>query len=297
MNKSIERQIKQIYNEVFKKVFSEKRLNSLSKGFKIDIEASVYTLKNSDKYNEFCKKFAQELAKKGLSSQKGIWRRYFEAARKSHYIGLPKTFNEFETKILQESVVKNFNMIKSIPDKMLDLLNHKYSNTLIQEVAEGKLNRGTFKKKLEKHGITNAKMIARTETAKLQTDILKSRATNLGSKCYIWLSSNDRRTRISHKVMNGVLVFWDNNPTFVDITKKRNTSSYQYGPGQFVNCRCSPEPVFDLDDITFPIKVAENAVLTSQYAGKNKENLNIKGIKTYTKNQFIEKFKNIIEGE
>lgn len=245
MSKVIERQIKKIYNEVFKKVFNKNRINSLSEGNRVGIEYAIIQLKNSSKYDEFCRKFSKALAQKGLNSQKGIWRKYFEAARKSRYIALPKTFNEFENKVLETAIKQNFEAIKSIPDKILEIVNHKYTTTLIEEVAKGNLNRGSFKKQLEKHGIKNAGVIARTETAKLQSTILENRATSLGSIAYEWLSSNDKRTRPSHKAMNGVIVFWR------PFNLEQPLLDNMYGnAGCFPNCRCSPNPILDEDDLT-----------------------------------------------
>lgn len=242
MSKAIENQINKIYKEVFKKVFTKERMTQLLNNNKLGVEFAVMQMKSSSKYEEFCKKFAIALAKKGLNNQKGIWRKYFEAAKKSNYIALPKTFNEFENNILKKAVAQNFEAIKSIPDKMIDIINHKYTTTLIEEVAQGKLPRGSFKKQLEKHGVKNAGVIARTETAKLQTIILENRALDLGSVAYIWLASNDRRTRPSHRAMNGVVVFWNFNKPLLDEMRGH--------AGEFPNCRCSPQPLFDEDDLT-----------------------------------------------
>ena len=86
----------------------------------------------------------------------------------------------------------NFNMIKSIPQEMNKILEYKLVGTLIDEVANGKLSRNSFRKELAGHGVKKAKLIARTETAKLQSAITEMRATNIGSICYEWVASMDR---------------------------------------------------------------------------------------------------------
>ena len=263
MNKYIESKIKKIYNEVYKKVFTKERINSLSSGNKIGIDFAILKLKSSQKYEEFCKKFSKELAKKGLSQQVGVWKAYFEAAKKSHHIALPKTFKEFELNIYNNAVKNNLDMIRSIPDKIKETINKEYTDTLIEQVAKGSIGRNSFRKQLENHNIKNARTIARTETAKLQTLIVENRAKNLGSPAYIWKASKDRRTRDAHAAMNNVLVFWNNTPTFKHVNKSGKESSYQYNFGEFVNCRCAGNPIFEIEDIeNFPIKVAENAILT-----------------------------------
>ena len=93
-------------------------------------------------------------------------------------------------------------------------------------------------------GNTHSKVIARTESAKLQTVILENRALDLGSIAYIWLASNDKRTRPSHKAMNGVIVFWNFNKPLLDNMRGH--------AGEFPNCRCSPQPIFDEEDLQKP---------------------------------------------
>lgn len=240
----IEKLINEIYMRLYKKVFDTKTLTDLLQGSKVLIQTKISLLSTSEQYNKFALKFANILAKKGLSQQKGIWRKYFEAAKKLHYVGLPYTYSEFEKQIQEEAIKENFKMIKTIPHEILKLSEHKYVTTLIEEVMEGKLSRGSFKKQLQSHGHKNAGVIARTETAKLQTSILKNRATKLGSKAYIWLSSNDQRTRPSHRAMNGVVVFWKS------ADQKPLLDNMRGDAGEFPNCRCSPEPILDADDLT-----------------------------------------------
>lgn len=244
MNNQIEKQIKDIYSVVFKKVYSKARVNKLSQGDYLDIVEAVTILESSDDYNKFATKFAKELAKKGINNKRGLWRKYYQAAKKLHYIALPKTYTEYEANVMSEAVKQNFTMIKTIPRELLKVLEHKYTSTLIEEVAKGKLNRGSFQRQLEQHGWTNAKLIARTETAKLQTVILQTRATELGSVAYIWRASNDRRTRPSHREMNDVVVFW--RPPM----QKPLRDNMRGNAGEFPNCRCSPQPILDVDNLT-----------------------------------------------
>lgn len=244
MNKSVEKQIQEIYNNVFSKIYNTSSLGKLSRGDRSEILQLVTILESSQSYNKFAKKFAKELSKKGLRRQRGVWRKYYEAARKLHHTSLPSTWKEFELQQMSKAVKHNFLMIKSIPRETLKVMEHRYTSKLIEEVAKGKLPRGSFQREMEKHGMKNAKMIARTETAKLQTAIMESRATDLGSVVYQWQSSNDKRTRQSHRDMNGVIVFWRS------VQTEKPLLDGMYGnAGEFPNCRCSPEPIFDEDDL------------------------------------------------
>lgn len=246
MNKRIENEIRKIYlsvfNKVYKNVKKEKILYSKNKQEKID--DIILRLENSKKYKEFAEKFAKELSKRGLSQQRGIWRKFYAAAKQKKHIVLPSTYKEFELLQFKKAVLHNLKMIKSIPDEVKEVYKYKYTKTLINSVVLGKVGRKTFEKELLESGAKRAKLIARTETAKLQTAILENRSSDLGSIAYIWKSSNDRRTRQSHKEMNNVVVFWRKN------LEKPLLDGMYGNAGEFPNCRCTPLPIFDESDLS-----------------------------------------------
>lgn len=241
---SVERDILKIYNKVYADVFTAKATKSFIKRDRDEALRNVAVLLSSKKYERFARKFSKILTKKGLRGKKGVWRKYFEAAKKSHTYVLPKTFTEFETNVMQETTLHNFEMIKSIPTKVMEIMNKKYTENLINEVIKGSLPRGAFAKELASHGYKQAKLIARTEAAKLQSSIMETRATSLGCVAYEWLASNDKRTRKSHKEMNGVIVFY--RPAM----QKPLLDGMRGNAGEFPNCRCSMEPIVDVEDLT-----------------------------------------------
>lgn len=245
MNRRTEKLIEKIYKDVFSKVFNKRSVDRLSKGDKSLLLKFVTILNSSKEFDKYAQKYAKELTKKGISYQKGEWRKYFNLAKKKGYIGIEKTWSKFEEEQMKKVIVNNFKLIKSIPQQTLEIMERKYTTTLIEEVAKGNLSRGSFYKELKSHGYKNAKMIARTESGKLQTSLIENRALDLGSVAYIWKSSKDKRTRPSHQLMNGVVVFWRQN------TSEKPFLDNMYGdPGGFPNCRCSPNPIFDEDDLT-----------------------------------------------
>lgn len=243
-NKQIEKQIQQIYMKVYNEVFNKNSTFNLMNGSRADIEQRLFKLDSSEKYNEFARKFSVELAKKGLNRERGIWRKYYEAAKKARHIILPSTYKSFELQVYRQTVQHNFEMIKSIPQRMMEVLNHKYTEALIEEVAKGALPRGNFAKMLSQHGVNQAKLIARTESAKLQTEITRQRASNVGAVAYEWVSSNDKRTRPSHREMNGVIVFWRPN------MQQPLRDNMRGDAGCFPNCRCDAQPIVDLEELS-----------------------------------------------
>lgn len=246
MSKATEKQIQKIYETVFKKIYTKSAITKLSHGSRIEIIRAASMLESSKAYNEFATKFAKELSKKGLLKEKGIWRKYYKAAKALHYIGLPKTWSEFEKIQMEKAILHNFDLIKSIPRATLSILEKKYATTLIEQVAQGKISRGSFEKELRSHGHKNAKLIARTEAAKLQTSITENRSKDLGSVAYIWRSSSDKRTRKSHREMNGVVVFWK------DDMHKPLLDNMRGNAGEFPNCRCTTLPIFNELDLDKP---------------------------------------------
>lgn len=243
-DKEVEKDILKIFNSVYNKVFNRRNITSLSKGDSSGVLNAINVFETSNQYFEFADKFSKELAKKGLSRQRGVWKKFYNVARKKRFIAIPTTYTEYENQMMSAMVKHNFTMIKSIPQEMRKILEHKYTSTLIEEVAKGNLPRGTFRKELASHGAKRAKLIARTETAKLQSAITRERATNLGSIIYEWVASRDKRTRPSHKEMDGVIVFWRPD------AQKPLRDNMRGDAGGFPNCRCYPRPLFDESDLT-----------------------------------------------
>ena len=103
-----------------------------------------------------------------------------------------------------------------------------------------------FQKELIKeYGLSTAraKLIARTEVAKLNGQISKSRQESLGVPEYDWSTSGDERVRPSHKVLNGKICRWDDptvyrNPGETEWRKRSTIGGYIGDPGEDYQCRC-----------------------------------------------------------
>lgn len=243
MNKQVERLITKIYNSVYKQVFSPSNVKQLASGNSTGVLETIAKFNSSAKYDEFAKKFSQELAKVGIKHEKGLWKKFYKVARERHVAGLPYSYADYEEQNMRKIIEHNFLLIKSIPQYVLKVFEYKAISVLIDEVANGKLTRGSFKRELDTHGSKNAKLIARTETSKLQSAITEQRAVNIGSVAYEWVASNDRRTRQSHKEMDGVIVLWRPD------AEKPLRDKMRGNAGEFPNCRCYPAPILDITDL------------------------------------------------
>jgi hypothetical protein len=87
---------------------------------------------------------------------------------------------------------------------------------------------------------------------------------------YIWRATKDGRTRKSHRLMDGVIVFWEDPPAPESFLAIRSTLGH-YNAGDCPNCRCYPQPVLRLDRIDWPHKVYSNGIIRpatqSRFAG------------------------------
>jgi len=97
-----------------------------------------------------------------------------------------------------------------------------------------------------------AQTIARTETAKLNSELSKRRQQELGIDTYYWATSRDERVRGAdsarfgdyHDVLDGMLCRWDDPTVYSDddgATWKARSSigAYEGDPGSTYSCRCT----------------------------------------------------------
>ena len=92
-----------------------------------------------------------------------------------------------------------------------------------------------------------AQTIARTETAKLNSELSKRRQTELGIDTYYWSTSRDERVRPDHDVLDGMLCRWDDPTVYSDDSgatwKKRSSiGAYEGDAGTDFSCRCTSRP-------------------------------------------------------
>lgn len=81
-----------------------------------------------------------------------------------------------------------------------------------------------------------AELVARDQTLKLYGNLARIRQTSAGVERYVWRTARDERVRPEHASREGETFSWDDPPVEDD---------YDGAPGQPINCRCVPEPVFD----------------------------------------------------
>jgi len=90
---------------------------------------------------------------------------------------------------------------------------------------------------------SRAKLIARTEIAKLNGQITQARQQRLGIEVYTWATARDERVRDSHAVLEGKECRWDDPTVYRDSgdtewTRRARIGAFEGHPGEDFQCRC-----------------------------------------------------------
>jgi SPP1 gp7 family putative phage head morphogenesis protein len=97
---------------------------------------------------------------------------------------------------------------------------------------------------------SRARTIARTEVSKASTALTRARSEEMGLEWYVWESSQDERTRRSHRKMQGVLCRFDDPPDPEVLVGEK--SQGHYNAGDIYNCRCYPAPLVSEREVSWP---------------------------------------------
>ena len=157
---------------------------------------------------------------------------------------------------IQNQIEENSLLIKTLPHDVAskvvnDITKEAYKGLRSSEIAK------IIQEKTEKHIRASAKLIARTEVSKATTALTKARCDNLDIRWYVWRTAEDGdRVRKSHRIMNGVIVPWNDPPSPERLANEKDVGNYH--AGNIWNCRCYPEPLINLDSVSWPHKVYQN---------------------------------------
>jgi len=129
---------------------------------------------------------------------------------------------------IKQAIRRNVDLIKTIPKQNLAQI-----RKAIEEGIKNGDDSYSLKKvikELEGKNKNRAKLIARDQLQKLNSNLNQARQQTLGIRGYIWRTSNDERVRQSHKDNNGKRFQWDKPPSGTG------------HPGDDIQCRCVAEP-------------------------------------------------------
>lgn len=167
---------------------------------------------------------------------------------------------------VREAVRRNAELISTLP---LDIA-REVTEHILEESQKGKRASAIaaeIQQMFPERSRARANLIARTEVSKASTALTEARSERLGIKAYVWRTSEDQRVRDSHKLMDDVIVFWDDPPSPEQLDGERRTFGH-YHAGNIFYCRCYPAPIIDLDMISWPAKVYRNGQITTMTRAK-----------------------------
>lgn len=219
---------------------------------------SMNSFQNSMQYEKFINSAVKRMV---LPLDVGNQRTWREAAKKATkgkflYRLLMDELKQGTGQIIQKQVMENVLLIKTLPNDVAQKVVSDISENFLKG-ARAESTEKIIRDKTDQHARASARLIARTETAKTMSALTKARCEQLGLRWYIWRTALDgTRVRLSHRIMEGVLVNWNNPPAPEELVGEKSAGHYH--AGNIWNCRCYSEPVLELEDIRFPARVYYN---------------------------------------
>ena len=150
---------------------------------------------------------------------------------------------------------RNASLIRSLPLHLAEETSQYVFDRNLEGVRHEQIAR-ELREKFPEMTEAKAKLIARTEAAKANANILEVRSKMLGIPAYIWRTSKDERVRDSHRHMEGMVIFWDDPPDPEKLIGKKSYGNYH--AGNIFNDRCFAAPIILLEEVKFPVKVYVN---------------------------------------
>ena len=262
MKYSIWRQSRRIENEYLKTLYTlcdmfKKIAQSVGEDQALYMQR-MNQFQNSYQYEKYIMSAVKRMVTPIADINAKTWR---EAARKSTrgrflYDLLMEELKQGKDVLINDQLLENAALIKTLPNDVAE----KVVKDIADEALKGKRARSIEKiirQETDKHSRASARLIARTEVAKTQSALTRVRAQSLDMQWYVWRTALDgNRVRPSHRLMEGVLVNWNDPPSPEALAGEKSVGNYH--AGNIWNCRCFSEVLVDIDDIKWPHKVYRN---------------------------------------
>lgn len=262
MKYSIWRQSRRIENEYLKTLYTlcdmfKKIAQSVGEDQALYMQR-MNQFQNSYQYEKYIMSAVKRMVIPIADINAKTWR---EAARKSTrgrflYDLLMEELQQGKDILINDQLLENAALIKTLPNDIAE----KVVKDIADEALKGKRARSIEKiirQETDKHSRASARLIARTEVAKTQSALTRVRAQSLDMQWYIWRTALDgNRVRPSHRLMEGVLVNWNDPPSPEALVGEKSVGNYH--AGNIWNCRCFSEVLVDIDDVKWPHKVYRN---------------------------------------
>ena len=164
---------------------------------------------------------------------------------------------DFFSQIIDTWVGDNVNLITTQPLNTLT----KMREIVQQSFSEGRRVGDIAREINEVYGMgkRHAALVARDQTAKLNSAITRKQQEDAGVRMYVWDTSSDQRVRDSHRRMQGVYCRYDDAAVYSDDEGKSwkrktldmpNIKGKFMHPGEDYQCRCIAMPVFSMAGVS-----------------------------------------------
>lgn len=213
---------------------------------------------NSEPFNSFVYSAVRRMVTPIAVQNMRTWRMAAKKATRNPYLYrlLMREINQGLKSDIEIQIEENANLIKTLPTVVAKKVTKDISDMALKGMRASEIAK-VIREQTDKHSRASAKLIARTEVSKTTTALTKARCDNLDLHWYVWRTMEDGdRVRKSHRIMEGVLVNWNEPPSPEALAGEKSVGNYH--AGNIWNCRCYPEPLIEIDDISWPHKVYTN---------------------------------------
>lgn len=213
---------------------------------------------NSEPFNSFVYSAVRRMVTPIAVQNMRTWRMAAKKATKnpSLYRMLMSEINQGLKSDIEIQIEENASLIKTLPTDVAKKVTKDISDMALKGMRASEIAK-VIREQTDKYSRASAKLIARTEVSKTTTALTKARCDNLDLHWYVWRTMEDGdRVRKSHRIMEGVLVNWNEPPSPEALAGEKSVGNYH--AGNIWNCRCYPEPLIEIDDISWPHKVYTN---------------------------------------
>lgn len=221
-------------------------------------QSKMQIFQNSVPYDNYINDVVKRMVTPLAARNYETWRKAARVSTRSHflYTVLMEELKQGIKKDIDSQIISNAALIKTLPSDtaqkvVRDIEEYALSGLRAEEIEK------LIQDKTRQHSRASARLIARTEVSKTTSALTKARSEELGLRWYVWRTMEDGdRVRKSHRIMNDVLVSWNNPPSPELLVKEKDVGRYH--AGNIWNCRCYSEPLIDIDDVKWPHKVYIN---------------------------------------
>lgn len=258
-SEAAERRAEQAYKRQLNRIMALVRQKIAACTTPEEVQHALQSVVASPRFTTLCNHAAKQMVTMLAVGQKSSWREAAMASSKGRQI-YKALMQEFKSTTvgpaIQQTIQQNARLIKTVPQTMA-----REFTKLAEERRFKGIRPEDITKEIQARAPhlteSQARRIARTESAKASTALIQARSENLGLNFYTWLSVDDERVRSSHASMDGIICRWSDppNPEALFPGPDAHNSGGCYHPGCIYNCRCRARPVLALEDISFPVKV------------------------------------------